>query len=328
MMTPPTNTVFPPSSEIWFCFNSERIFRLPGFLFLRFIAANRPNAQRDKEFQILSYWADTLDQDLHDEIDGLLRYLQRNVSWSQVAPFVSLYPDAKTQIAEMWQQERTCLNGYTINVQCRNLPTELFRYTSFHKDRLSQLLVENRIYLPSPRLFNDPFDCSLDDTIRETFIDCGMGCFSTKSDNILLFSHYAEQHQGICFGVDPVKLAQSMSDNTTNVHADIRPIWYFSQMPPLDFITSPALCATCKHDVWSYEEEYRLFLSRSGNLLPSETYTFSQDSLTSVIFGCRASDECIHFVKSITNHHPSLKYFKAIRQPNRFGIDLIEIARP
>ncbi len=196
------------------------------------------------------------------EIQSLIGYLQANVTWSQIAPFVTLPPDSRAQLGDMWQRKQSRLNGYSIHIRRKLLPAQLFRYTQFCRDRLSQLFRENELYLPSPSQFNDPFDCSLDEATRLTFIECGMGCFSAKNDNILMFSHYADHHQGICFGVDPIKLAHSMSDVTNRVRADVRPIWYFNKMPPLDFKTQPALCATCKHDVWSYEEEYRLFLAR------------------------------------------------------------------
>jgi hypothetical protein len=327
MATLSMNTVFPASSEICFDFESECIFRLPGFLFLRFIIVSHPKAQQDREFQILSYWADTLKGNQDNEHQSLLTYLQWNVQWPQIEPFINLDPNSRLHVAKMWQHKQASTNGYSIHIRCRKLPSELFRYSPFDKDRLLQLFRESNLYLPSPKQFNDPFDCSLDEATWLTFIECGMGCFSAKNNNILLFSHYADRHRGICFGVDPVKLALSLCNEADHVNADIRPIWYFNQMPPLDFMASPALCATCKHDVWSYEEEYRLFLSRHAKLLPSGTYAFSQDSLTSVIFGCCTSDECLSFVKAITSSHPTLKYFKAIRQPNRFGVELFEIAK-
>jgi hypothetical protein len=92
------------------------------------------------------------------------------------------------------------------------------------------------------------------------------------------------------------------------------------------------LLDTRKHDVWSYEKEYRLFLleSQRGRWKPlpgDKHYQFSADSLTSVIFGCRASDECISLVKSIMHDRPDIKYYKAHQEPNRFGVELREIVK-
>ena len=328
MTTTEQNMVFPPSAEIWFCFKSTAILRLPGFLFLRLLLNFRPHAGDDNEFQRLSFWADVLPQDQDDpEIHSLITYLQTHVPWKVLSPFITLSVDSFDRIASMWKQKRNTLGSYRIEIRPKQLPLQLYRYTLFNKERLEHLFKAHKLYLPSPGQFNDPFDCSLDEQIRLTFIECGMGCFSAKNDNILMFSHYADHHRGICLGVDPMKLAETMHDASSKIRADIRPIWYFNTMPPIDFETQPALCATCKHDVWSYEEEYRLFLTRDRTLLPAGLYSFGPEALISVIFGCRATDECISFIKSVTKDITHLRYYRAVREPNRFGVKLIEIQK-
>ena len=206
----------------------------------------------------------------------------------------------------------------------------LHRYRNLngrHREWTKRILTESVLYFAAPSAFNDPFDCSLDEETRLTFIECGMGCFSAKNNNILMFSHYADHHRGICLGVDPMLLAGSMTDPTANIRADIRPIWYFNTMPPIEFNTQQALFATCKHDVWSYEVEYRLFLAKGSSLLSAGLYSFKPESLISVVFGCRATDECISFVKSGTKGISHLRYYKAFREPNRFGVKLLEIRK-
>jgi hypothetical protein len=328
MTTPEQNMVFPPSAEVWFCFKSDTILKLPSFLFLRLILDSRPHANNDEEFTRLSFWADDLPQDqCNQEILSLITYLQTHVPWRILSPFVTLSPDSSARIASMWRQKRNALASYRIEIRHKQLPPQLYRYAPFNPERLEHLFTAHELYLPSPSQFNDPFDCSLDEETRLTFIECGMGCFSAKNDNILMFSHYADHHRGICLGVDPVLLAGSMTDPTTNISADIRPIWYFNTMPPIEFNTQPALCATCKHDVWSYEEEYRLFLVKGSSLLSAGLYSFKPESLRSVVFGCRASDECISFVKSVTKGISHLRYYKAFREPNRFGVKLLGIRK-
>lgn len=328
MTTPEQNKVFPPSAEVWFCFKSDTILKLPGFLFLRLLLEAQPHARNDEEFKGLTFWADDLSQDQDgQEILSLITYLQIHVPWRILSPFVTLSPDSSARIASMWRQKRNTLASYRIEIRHKQLPPHLYRYIPFNRERIEQLFTAHELYLPSPSQFNDPFDCSLDEETRLTFIECGMGCFSAKNDNILMFSHYADHHRGICIGVDPIKLAETMHDASSKIRADIRPIWYFNTMPPINFETEPALCVTCKHDVWSYEEEYRLFLTRGRALRPAGLYSFGFEALTSVIFGCRATDECISFIKSVTKEITHLRYYKAVREPNRFGVKLIEIRK-
>jgi len=285
-------------------------------------------AKNDNEYQRLAYWADELptNQD-EEEIQCIINYLKSHVTWKQLLPFIKVGPDTVAAIGRLWRGKRNSTKYYSIQIRSRKLPDQLFRYTPFHPARLKELFCDNVLYLPSPSHFNDPFDCSLDEESRLTFIDAGIGCFSSKDDNILMFSHYADRHRGICFGVDSIKLVQSMSEMNNGIEAQIRPVWYFSVLPTLDFRTQPALSATCKDDLWSYEDEHRLFMVHRANLKPFGRYPFNSDAFTSVIFGCKASDECVSYIKSITGDLSHLEYFKAHQDPNRFGVKLLRIRR-
>lgn len=285
-------------------------------------------AENDNEYQRLAYWADDLPTDHNDEeIQSIINYLKSYVTWKQILPFIKVGPDTIAAIGRLWRSKRNSTKNYSIQIHCRKLPDQLFRYTPFCPDRLKELFCDDLLYLPSPSHFNDPFDCSLDEESRLTFIEAGIGCFSTKNDNILMFSHYADCHQGICFGIDPIKLVKSMSEMNNGIKAEFRPIWYFSVLPALDFKTQPALCATCKDDLWSYEDEYRLFMVHIASLKPSGLYRFNSDAFSSIIFGCKASDECVSYLKSITGDLSQLEYFKAHKEPNKFGVKLLRIRR-
>ncbi len=122
--------------------------------------------------------------------------------------------------------------------------------------------------MPCPAMFNDPFDCSLDERTRLTFIECAIGCFSTVPDDVLMFSHYSDNHIGLCVGFNTRLLVQSLTAKNKPLRADIRPVWYFSKMPSLSLVTQPALCATCKHDIWGYEHEFRVFMARDRRSRP------------------------------------------------------------
>ena len=328
MTTPEQNEVFPPSVEVWFCFKSEVLRKLPGFLLLRLLLISQPQAESDNEFQRLSYWADDLPSDQSNpEIKSLIFYLQSNVSWKLLSPFINLSPDSVARIASMWKKKRCSLGSYTIQIRHKQLPQQIYRYVPFIRDRLEHLFTSHELYLPSPSQFNDPFDCSLNETSRLALIECAVGCFSAQNDNILLFSHYADNHRGICLGFNPILLARTMTDTTSEISADIRSIWYFNTMPPIDLNTQPALYATCKHDVWRYEEEFRLFMKKGRRLLPAGLYSFGFEALSSIIFGCRATDQCISFIKTATKDIEHLRYYSAVRVPNCFGVKLLEIKR-
>ncbi|MBI4775252.1 MAG: DUF2971 domain-containing protein [Deltaproteobacteria bacterium] len=328
MTTPNQNSVSPPVSEVWFCFKSQTLFKLPSFLFLNLIADSRPNAKKNKKFDRLSCWADDLPKDQNDrEIVALIKYLQTNVPWRDLSRFVTVSADSNAHIDRMWKGKRNTLASYRIEIHQKELPPELYRYEKLNQKRLERLFTAGELFLSSPSSFNDPFDCSFDEETRSAFIGCGMKSLCAERNNILMFSHYADNHQGVCLGFEPVQLAKSMSNQAESIVADIRPVWYFNKMPPIGFKSEPALCATCKDEVWSYEKEYRLFLAKSGSLLPVGSYSFSPEALQSVVFGCRATHESIAFVKSISRDIRHLKYYKALREPNQFCVKLLEIPK-
>lgn len=176
--------------------------------------------------------------------------------------------------------------------------------------------------MPCPAKFNDPFDCSLDEPTRLTFIECAIGCFSTIPDDVLMFSHYAKNHSGLCVGFDTRKLLDSLTTSNKPLRADLRPVWYFAKMPPLSHVTHPALCATCKHDIWSYEQEFRIFMTKGASPRPSGLFSFDRQAISEVICGCKATDDTVAVCKKLTNDLASCQQKKAFQAPNQFGVQL------
>ena len=317
------NNLFPHYAEVCFCYKSVPIIEIPAFLFLNLIKDKKD----DNEYIRMQSFADELTT---EEIPSLVNYLQRNISWSDISPFFSLSPDTEANIAKMWEQKLDTDSPYIIIIKQKEHPEVLYRYFKFdqeHPERLEQLLKEHKLYLPSPGHFNDPFDCGLDEETRLTLIECGMGCFSKKNNNVLMYSHYAERHQGFCLGFDVEKLIISMNATNYGMKADIRPVWYFKTWPQIDFKVSPAIWLTCKHESWSYEDEYRLFPVKNGLILPEGHYQFYPESLRSVVFGCRATDECLSLIKSLTNDIVHLEYNKAYKEQNSFEMEIKEIKK-
>ena len=119
-------------------------------------------------------------------------------------------------------------------------------------------------------------------------------CFSENSDNILMWSHYAHHHKGVCLRFKP-KLKNGFPYLTIN-SKEVRlfPMEYDITPPyPIDFhnqneeqIQLSKLLLTKSLD-WKYEDEYRMFLTEEeakGNL-----NEFKKDELEGVILGMRTN---------------------------------------
>lgn len=327
METRDPNMIFPRFTELWCCYEEKNIFKLPIVLFDALILKYHPHEVSSENYHFINIWQDTLPDKTIEEQKIYLEYLQNVVTWDQVGQFLTLPPDTWSNLLKIWSEKKNNVLGYRFSFHHKMSPHELFRYMKFDDNRLSQLFVENKLYLPHLGSFNDPFDCGLDEHNRLSFIEYGIGCFSEKNTSTLLFSHYADNHRGFCLGVNPLELVKSLEDNNEKVDkADIRPVWYYPRVPPFDFKRDDALWATCKNEDWRYEDEYRLFLI-NGKLLHGGLYYISPESISSVTFGCRASDECIACVKRMTRNHPNIEYYKACKKPTCFDLDIRKIER-
>ena len=181
MTQPQSNTAFPLSAEISFSFDNQLLCKLPGFLFQKLIITAKPSAKYDDEYEEIGFWVDKLPSDQNNpEIKRVVNYLQTHVSWSEIEPFVELSADSSARLSYIWEQKHQQFDKYRIEVRRASLPSELFFYMPFNRDRMLQLFQDNKVYLRSPCQFNDPFDCSNDEQTRLACIEWGMFMFQRQ----------------------------------------------------------------------------------------------------------------------------------------------------
>lgn len=148
----------------------------------------------------------------------------------------------------------------------------------------------------------------LNNTIRETKSLLRVACFSEINDSILMWSHYAQNHQGFCIEYDL---------NDWDCKGHLKPVRYTNKRHyiPGDFAgTLPpgsgnAImdAALYKSDVWSYEKEWRLVMGRIDISHPEYTgrtpACFLKNQITAVYLGAKADPKyraaiCKHFAGS------------------------------
>lgn len=105
-------------------------------------------------------------------------------------------------------------------------------------------------------------------------------CFSTTYDNILMWSHYADQHRGCCIAF-----------KTDNLN--LRQVEYVDKRPLVcsDDIKSKMKFILKKHTNWSYEREWR-YLKVAPEISKNNLPIFLPigDSIVAVYFGARSKD--------------------------------------
>lgn len=210
-----------------------------------------------------------------------------------------------------------------------SLPATLYCYKPVNEYTLD-IFYSGTFWFSSPVNFNDPFDCKVypskesarkrikdqlekkgilltEEAIEEKVTDeevkkavdkvmngKGILCLTPHPDNILMWSHYADNHKGVCLELDvracpeffvyPVKVTYAAEYPTFNLGEDTNSIY------------------ATKYKDWVYEDEIRILKDRVGK------HKFAPLCLKSVIFGCCADEETKQKVKMAIAGNGNLKH--------------------
>lgn len=143
----------------------------------------------------------------------------------------------------------------------------------------------------------------------------GVYCLTTVPDNILMWSHYANNHKGVC--LEYCGLNDFFANAQKVAYADKRPI--INAFSGEDNLLMADKALLTKSSIWSYEEEWRMI---SYNLGPGIIVT-PNDLLKKVIIGANATNETIDLVLSsieIRKHRPEVVYAKVDGRDYRIKI--------
>ncbi len=158
--------------------------------------------------------------------------------------------------------------------------------------------------------------------------DAKVLCLSERRDSVLMWSHYAQLHEGVVFEFACVPELDSVWGSAMRVR-------YSDSMPPafddeslirlgsgqghssprdlLDkFVTAKA------HD-WAYEREWRVVLHFTDPTQRTQDIGFSPRELAAVYLGCRMSDDHKEEIAAkIRNKYPDTKVFVAEKMEREF----------
>jgi hypothetical protein len=141
-----------------------------------------------------------------------------------------------------------------------------------------------------------------------------LSCFSESRDDVLMWSHYAASHTGICIEFD-----------TTAANSPFRECKKVEYSPSFNVIndnTEEIFQRAClvKAEQWQYEHEWRLIRKSE------EFVTFPRECLTGVIFGCRISNDDRQWVRDWLQGYSHASIYQAIEVKHdiRLSIEPIE----
>lgn len=145
--------------------------------------------------------------------------------------------------------------------------------------------------------------------------DMGVYCFSSCRDNILMWSHYANNHRGIC-----------LIFNYNDLHA-VRKVNYEIDYPSVSYFNDDEEKRVTaryftKAENWAYENEYRIAIPNLAN----KKVNFAPQVLKGVIIGCCMSKENVEELDLILKSRGTpIKLYRAEKKKQQFGLDIVLI---
>jgi hypothetical protein len=149
------------------------------------------------------------------------------------------------------------------------------------------------------------------------------GVFSTSliPDNILMWSHYADNHKGFCIGFNSTKLFASLGGK--GMGGAIEYSEKYPTVSPLDTTHKKLVDQlNTKASFWNYELEYRVIRIVNATRIVS----LPDDAIVEVILGASIDPAHKSEILMITEkRYPHAKIFQAQLKKDRFGLDLISL---
>lgn len=141
----------------------------------------------------------------------------------------------------------------------------------------------------------------------------GIFCMTEDSENLLMWSHYADQHRGVC-------IEFAIEDDDTLSRAQM--VTYSETYPVIRGASDAPKALLMKSPAWAYEREWRCVEDCTGK---SRLRPMSPNALKSVTIGAAMSETGIlRVVNACHDHHPPVRVRQARRNPRFYKLDFLD----
>ncbi len=243
----------------------------------------------------------------------------------------------------------------------------LFKYRDVSKYTL-EIFLNKQIYLPVSSQFNDPFDAQLlptsflqelrslgatptrdDFEQHESFVkdrleNYGIYSLSTKCNDILMWSHYAQSHTGICIGFNkditryfwgydwPIWVMEVLYESEHPFKKVLEDLQSRKRFNSVNVFANHCMLGqalldaalTVKHNSWEYESEVRIISESNG------FQSFKAGAIDCVILGMNISRSDEFTLRSILSapEWSHVKIYRAVRSEAALALKVIEANVP
>ena len=185
-----------------------------------------------------------------------------------------------------------------------------------------------------------------DVAVFQQYVDnCGVLSLSERSDDILLWSHYADSHRGICLRLrhDALRFSQDPDRRPLPMYNVLQPaeqVEYSESYPATSFVRSPPwewyrAWMLTKSSHWCYEREWRVTLQPKKPEFEDRVATFTENrhddpqslpanALVGVILGCAIKREDERTVREwLRLSAATVPLFRASKKLDRFELEIV-----
>ncbi|WP_394771965.1 DUF2971 domain-containing protein [Mucilaginibacter sp.] len=160
--------------------------------------------------------------------------------------------------------------------------------------------------------------------MKNEIVNRGVSCFSRNYNNILMWSHYAASHTGICIGFNLEQLYLSISEASTEKMMVL--VDYKEELKPLNYYRhkreSIVRWLKTKAKFWEYEQEIRIVMNHLNfNGETKHIQPIHKACFHSVYFGTRVSEQHKNeIIQLCKEQYPDLLLFDIKPNDDKFEL--------
>ena len=163
-------------------------------------------------------------------------------------------------------------------------------------------------------LFNSTMKKTFDESLNKSL---GILSLTTKHDNLLMWSHYANEHKGLVLEFDTNHDFFKNTIDTKNFLNRLYKVSY-SEERPHEFLSNynEELMFLTKSKEWTYEDEYRMFMPlKNANEIKNNDiflFKFPKKILTKIYCGCNMLEENKNRIRTIIEEDIELSHINVV----------------
>lgn len=158
-----------------------------------------------------------------------------------------------------------------------------------------------------------------EDYKQNNYKNFGIFSLTSKKDNLLMWSHYANSHRGFCVGFDKFHLWNLIGGM-------LGPVMYQSEFPTVGLFDENSMALTnlimTKSPEWEYEDEYRFTKAYAAK----QIFNFQNEAVLEIVLGYKMPEEEKNAIVILAKEKfPNAKLFQSQMSLEKFKLDMIPI---